>query len=174
MNIVLTGMMATGKSAVGKKLASILDMGYIDTDKMIENDTGKTITDIFKKHGEKVFRDFENKAVKCVAVLDNHVISTGGGVVKDSKNMEELEKNAIVVCLTADPEEIYRRVSKNSHRPLLEVSDTLAEIKRIMKERKEYYDRCDLKIDTTGKKPQHPVRKIIDFIEKHREKETVT
>jgi len=168
MNIVLTGMMATGKSAVGRKLASVLDMGYIDTDEMIENDTGKSITSIFKNYGEKVFRDLEKKAIKCAALLDNHVISTGGGVVKDSENMDELEKNAIVVCLTADPEEIYTRVSKTSNRPLLEVKDPLGEIKRIMKERKKYYDRCDLRIDTTGKKESEPVREIIKFIENHR------
>ncbi len=168
MNIVLTGMMATGKTSVGKALARKLGMGYIDTDEMIEKDVGVSISRIFKKHGEKYFRQLEKKAVSCVSLLNNHVIATGGGVVKNKKNMQELEKKGVIVCLTAAPEEIYERASASGNRPLLKVKDPLARIKKIMSERKDYYSRADFTVDTTGKEVSQPVNEIIDFIKSSR------
>ena len=103
MNIVLTGMMGTGKTVVGKKLAQKLNMKYISTDEIIEKDAGMSIPKIFKRKGEPYFRNVETKAVKCVALLDNFVIDTGGGVVQRSENMEELERNGVIICLTASP-----------------------------------------------------------------------
>ncbi|MGM0568154.1 MAG: shikimate kinase [Elusimicrobiota bacterium] len=164
MNIVLTGMMATGKSSVGRNLAEILAMGYMDTDDLIEKDVGLSIPEIFEKLGEDEFRRLEKKAVRCVSLLDNFVISTGGGVVKDSSNMDELEKNGVVVCLTASAEELYRRAKKASNRPLLKVSRPLDKIKELMRKRNKYYSRCDLRVDTTEKKPDEVTDEIIAFI----------
>ncbi|MFW6134999.1 MAG: shikimate kinase [Elusimicrobiota bacterium] len=168
MNIVLTGMMGTGKSTVGKKLASVLGMEYIDVDEMIEKDTGKSINKIFENDGEEKFREIEKKAVKVVSLLNNHVVSTGGGVVKDSENMEELEKNSVVICLRARPEIIYERTKKHSNRPLLKVKDPEKAIKELMSKREKFYKRCDLMVDTSEKKVDEIVKKIIDFIKAHR------
>ena len=168
MNIVLTGMMGTGKTAVGKRLAEIEGMEYIDVDEMIEKDAGVSINEIFKKNGEKEFREMEKKAVKCVSILNNYIISTGGGVVKDSGNMDELEKNSIIVCLTADPETIYKRTSKHNDRPLLKVKDPKLEIEKLIKERQKFYKRCDLMVDTLNKKIDVIVDEIVKFVESKR------
>ncbi|MFB0562718.1 MAG: shikimate kinase, partial [Candidatus Lokiarchaeia archaeon] len=135
MNIVLTGMMGTGKTAIGKRLAQKLNMKYIGTDEIIEKDVKMSIPKVFKRKGEPYFRDVETKAVKCVAMLDNFVIDTGGGVVQRSENMEELERNGVIICLTASPEVILRRTSKTNYRPLLNVDDAVSEIKRLLKKR---------------------------------------
>ena len=119
MNVILTGFMGVGKTAIGKKLSEKLNMQYVDTDIMIKQDTGITIPKIFKKFGEEYFRELETKAVKCVGMLDNFVISTGGGVVLREENMKELEKNGVVVCLLASVEVILKRTSKTKNRPLL-------------------------------------------------------
>jgi shikimate kinase len=168
VNIVLTGMMGTGKTAVGKKLAEIEGMEYIDTDEMIEKDIGISINEIFKRNGEKEFREMEKKAVKCVSILNNFVISTGGGVVKDAGNMDELEKNSIIVCLTADSETIYKRTNKHTNRPLLKVEDPKLEIEKLINERKRFYKRCDLMVDTSNKEIDIIVDEIVKFVESRR------
>ncbi|MBA7510356.1 Shikimate kinase [subsurface metagenome] len=164
MNIVLTGMMGTGKTVVGKKLAQKLNMKYIDTDGMIEKDAGMSIPKIFKRKGEPYFRDVETKAVKCVAMLDNYVIDTGGGVVQRSENMEELERNGVIICLTASPEVILERTSKTNYRPLLNVDGPVNEIKKLLKKRKRFYKRCSRMIDTSNKGIEEVVDEIIKFL----------
>ncbi len=170
MNIVLTGMMGTGKTAVGKKLAQKLNMKYIDTDGMIEKDAGISIPKIFKQKGEPYFRDVETKAVKCVALLDNFVIDTGGGVVQRSENMEELERNGMIICLTAFPEAILERTSKMNYRPLLNVDDPVSEINRLLKERERFYKRCSRMIDTSNKGIEEVVDEIIKFVSEKKRK----
>ncbi len=119
MNIVLTGMMGSGKSTVGRELADKLDFKYIDTDNMIEKQVGKSISDIFEKAGESSFRKLEKDAVRCVALLDNYIISTGGGVVKDNENLKELRKKSVVVYLYAPAEILYDRLKKKKIDPCL-------------------------------------------------------
>jgi len=164
MNIVLTGMMGTGKTVVGKKLAQRLNMKYISTDKIIEKDVGMHIHKIFKKRGESYFRDAETKIVKCVAMLDNFVVDTGGGVVQKSENMEELERNGVIICLTASPEVILRRTSKTDYRPLLNVEDAESEIKKLLNKRKRFYKRCSKMIDTSNKGIEEVADEIIKFL----------
>jgi len=164
MNIVLTGMMCTGKTVVGEKLAQRLNMKYISTDDVIEKDVGMPIPKIFKKRGEPYFRDAETKVVKCVAMLDNFVIDTGGGVVQKSENMEELERNGVIICLTASPEVILRRTSKTDYRPLLNVNDAESEIKKLLNKRKRFYKRCSRMIDTSNKGIEEVADEIIKFL----------
>ena len=170
MNIVLTGMMGTGKTAVGKRLAQKLNMKYIGTDEIIEKDVGMSIPKIFKKRGEPYFRDVETKAVKCVAMLDNFVIDTGGGVVQKSENMEELERNGVVICLTASPEVILKRTSKTNYRPLLDVDNPKSEIRKLLEKRKRFYKRCSKMIDTSNKGTEEVVDDIIKFISERKRK----
>ena len=164
MKIVLTGMMGTGKTVIGKKLAQKLNMKYISTDEVIKKDVGMSIPKIFKRKGEPYFRDVETKAVKCVAMLDNFVIDTGGGVVQRSENMEELERNGTIICLTASPEVILKRTSKTNYRPLLNVDDPVSEIKGLLEKRKQFYKRCSRMIDTSNKGIEEVVNEIIKFL----------
>ena len=81
MNIVLTGFMGTGKSRIGQRLAKKLRMSYLDTDELIAEREKEKIPDIFEKKGEGYFRQLETQVAKEVALLNNYVISTGGGIV---------------------------------------------------------------------------------------------
>ncbi len=163
MNIVLTGFMGTGKTAVGKKTAKALNMQYIDTDEVIEKDVGRKIHRIFEDSGEKYFRGIEAKVVKCVALLDGFVISTGGGVVLKKENMKELEKNGMVICLAASPEVILKRTRSAIYRPLLNVNDPAGKIKELLEKRAPFYKRCSLMIDTSGKSIEEVSVDIISF-----------
>ena len=159
-NIVLVGFMGTGKTSVGRRLASQLRMRYVDTDDIIERDTGRRITNIFEEDGEPAFRDLESEAVRKASQLYNHVISTGGGVVLRETNMEALKQNGIIFCLTATPEEIYRRVRHQTHRPLLQTPDALAKIRSMLEERDPHYAEADYMVRTT----RRSFREIIGYI----------
>ena len=148
-NIVLVGFMGTGKTSIGKRLATQLRMRYVDTDDIIERDSGRRISDIFSEDGEETFRELESEAVRKASQLDNYIISTGGGVVLKETNMAELRRNGIIFCLTATPEEIYRRVRHQSHRPLLPTPDPLTKIKSMLEERHPYYVKADYMVETT-------------------------
>ncbi len=150
-NIVLVGFMGTGKTSVGRRISSQLRMRYVDTDEIVERNSRRRISDIFEKDGESAFRELESEAVREVSELQNHVISTGGGVVLREDNMTELKRNGVVFCLTATPEEIYKRVGHQVHRPLLQTPDPLAKIQAMLAERRPYYAESDYMIRTTGR-----------------------
>ena len=164
-NIVLVGFMGTGKTSVGQKLAERLEMPLIDTDDIICQDCGMLIPDIFARYGEPRFRDLESAAVRKAAHLDNHVISTGGGVVLRKSNLEMLKRNGVVFCLTATPEEIWRRVGHETHRPLLQASHPLEVIKQMLTERAPYYAHADHEIPTTGVLIEEIADKIVEVFQ---------
>ena len=150
-NIVLVGFMGTGKTSIGKRLSMQLRMRYVDTDDIVEQDSGRSISDIFAEDGEPTFRALESEAVRKVSKLSNYIIATGGGVVLKAENMVELKRNGIVFCLTATAEEIYRRVQHQPHRPLLQTPDPLLKISTMLEERHPYYTKADYMVETTGR-----------------------
>ena len=160
-NIVLVGFMGTGKTSVGKRLAERLGMPMIDTDDIIVADSGMDIPDIFAQHGEVHFRDLESAAVCKASTLENHVISTGGGVVLRESNLDMLKRNGIVFCLTATTEEIWRRVGRGTHRPLLQTPNPLGKIEQMLIERRPFYARADHQIVTTGQSMKAVTDKIV-------------
>lgn len=166
MNIVLTGFMGTGKSKIGKRLATELRMGYLDTDELIEEREKDSISAIFKKKGEEYFRHLETKVVKEVALLDNYVISSGGGVVLREGNIRLLKKNALIICLFASLEVILKRTKGDEERPLLEVNNQKKRVEELLAMRRPYYDKADLKIDTSTLDSKKVVEEIVKFLEK--------
>lgn len=150
-NIILVGFMGTGKTSIGKRLSSHLRMRYIDTDNVIERDSRRWISDIFAEDGEQVFRDLETEAVIKVSKLRNHVISTGGGVVLREENMRILMEYGLIFCLTATPEEIFRRIGHQTHRPLLRTPNPMETIRNMLDDRSPFYSKADFMVDTTEK-----------------------
>ncbi len=148
-NIILTGYMGAGKTAVGKRLAEITGREVIDTDDLIEEDAGMAISEIFEKFGELHFRELEKKAVARASALENHIIVTGGGVVLKKENVENLRKNGTIVYLHAPPEVLYERIKDETHRPLLQVDDPLGKIGELLEYRATFYADNDLTIDTS-------------------------
>lgn len=161
MNIVLIGFMGTGKSTVGRMLAEHLEWQFFDTDELIEKEVGVTISEIFARKGEPYFRDLETKTVKLLSMLDKSVIACGGGAVLRAENMEELEKNGIVVCLTASPEKILERTRAAGGRPLLEGGDPLAKIRDLLERRRAHYQRSQITLDTDSLSPDEAVKAVI-------------
>ena len=167
-NLVLTGFMGTGKTTVGYILASSLKRTLIDTDQMIEEKTGLTVSQIFEQHGESYFRDLESEEI--LKLKQNRpgslVIATGGGAVLRGHNLKILSENGIIIALTASPCAILRRISKTNQRPLLAGEGAAEKIKTKLLEREQYYRHCSFQLDTTGRTPQQVAREIIASIKK--------
>ncbi|MFQ5901756.1 MAG: shikimate kinase [Thermodesulfobacteriota bacterium] len=169
-NIILTGFMATGKSSVGSMLAERLSLKYVDTDTIIEDEAGLSISDIFKRHGEGRFRDMEKDVIRRLSSEEGLVISVGGGAVVDPENISLLREKGIIISLTASPEEIVARTGGDETRPLLSGNDRLERIKELLKEREVYYSRANLMIDTSCKEIKEVVEEIIGWIKERKYK----
>ena len=161
-NIVLIGFMGVGKTSLGRLLASKLGRPFVDLDEKIERDTGLTIPEIFSIHGEKYFRELEKNAVREISARRNIVIATGGGTVKDAENLRLLKNSGFVVCLTTEPEEIFRRTERRGERPVLDAAkeNRLETIRKLLAERQPFYSQADFQIDTTDWSPLQIVSEI--------------
>ncbi|HHW08147.1 MAG TPA: shikimate kinase [Clostridia bacterium] len=164
-NIVLIGFMGAGKTSTGKRLAEILQMEFVDTDKEIEKLTGITISQIFARHGEVRFRSEEHLIVTKAANRTNCVIATGGGAVLNEENVRALQRNGILICLTASPEVIQARVSKRGGRPLLQKDKSVEKIRQMMEERKPFYAQADFTLDTSELSQEETVDRILAYLQ---------
>lgn len=142
-NIVLIGMPSCGKTTIGRKLAQKLGLRFYDSDKYIENTTGKSITEIFQ-NGEDYFRQLETEAIKKLAQEIPCVISTGGGVVKKFENIEALRNTGIIIFINRPIEKIIENINIKK-RPLLK--DRKENLYRLYDERIDLYKRyCNYEI----------------------------
>lgn len=170
-NIALIGFMGTGKSSVGKLLATRLGVSFTDLDEEIETKCGMTIPEIFDKYGESYFREMEKAVLKEVSERKNTVISTGGGAVKDAENLKLLKESGFVIALTANADVIFERTIREGERPLL---DNLSKTERknkiinLLKEREKFYEKADYTIDTSDLSPMQVADDIAKFIKVRR------
>lgn len=148
--VILTGFMATGKTEVGRRLAALVGVPFVDTDALVESATGRTVADIFARDGEPRFRALEREAVERACGVEGAVVSTGGGTLLDLENRRRLAAAGPVVCLTAAPDELLRRVGGGADRPLLAGGDRLGRIRELLAARAEAYASATHTIDTTG------------------------
>ena len=153
-NLILTGFMGTGKSAVGRLLAEQLGRPFVDTDVLIEEQTGQSINEIFSQQGVAAFRRMESAVVQELAGRTGLIIATGGGTLVDPKNQARMMDSGTVVCLSAQPDEIFSRVSDNDRRPLLQVPDPHEAVEQLLAQREAAYSAIPWQIDTTGLSPQ--------------------
>ena len=147
--LILIGFMGTGKTTVGKALAGRLKLSLVDTDQEIERKTGKRISELFQEFGEKGFRDLESRILKQVLAGEPGVVTTGGGTVLRPENVRLMKESGWVIALHASEEEILRRVSGTSNRPLLQ-GNIRERISALLEERKGLYDFAHVRVDTTG------------------------
>jgi shikimate kinase len=145
-NIVLIGMPGCGKTTIGKLLAEKLTKKFVDVDAYIEETQKRTIPEIFTQ-GENYFRDIESQAVKNVAKLESHVISTGGGVIKRRENIDALKESGIIIFIDRPIETIASDVD-TENRPLLK--DKKEALFALYKERYPLYkEYCDFRVENT-------------------------
>ena len=151
INLVLTGFMGSGKSAVGRAAAAVLQREFVDTDAEIERRHGP-IPEIFAREGEAAFRRFEAALADELADRRDLVVSTGGGMLLDPAVADRLASTGRVFCLVASPATILERVRADgiAGRPLLDVDDPEARIEMLLAERADRYATFEL-VTTDGR-----------------------
>jgi shikimate kinase len=175
--LILTGFMATGKSTVARRLARQLTWRLIDCDAEISARTGKSIEEIFRDHGEAHFRALERDFIREIASdksrcaqcgkLRPAVIATGGGAIIDPQNYAVLSQCGMIICLTARPEVILRRIARNvKARPMLLQGATPPKqrIGELMDARREAYARAALTIDTSERTVEQVTDEILSAL----------
>ena len=166
-NLVLLGMMAVGKTTLGKIVAKKQELKFIDIDASIEKKNSMTIKEIFKKKGEKFFRMEEEKEVLKSLEKNNCVIALGGGAFMNKTVRENILKNAISIWLNVDIKTLNKRVKWNQKRPLLKEENTHKKITELYAERKDIYKLANHKIACDNLTKEDIAEKIIALYEKY-------
>jgi shikimate kinase len=160
-SLFLIGPMGSGKSAVGRTLARLLDFPFYDSDSEIERRTGVDIPFIFEKEGEAGFRQREREAIDALTSLEPVVLATGGGAVLLAENRRVLAERGCVVYLRTSVAQQADRVRHGRNRPLLSNVNTAGKLEQLMSERAELYQQiADVTVDTDLRR----VRSVADDI----------
>lgn len=138
-SIFLVGMMGSGKTSVGRRLATLLGLDFVDSDQEIVNRTGAEIPLIFEFEGEQGFRSREKTVIDELSRRPGVVLATGGGAVLDSDNRRRLRERGCVVYLNARLEHLVKRTCGDRNRPLLQTEDPSAKLAALLKERDPLY-----------------------------------
>jgi shikimate kinase len=147
--LVLVGLMGAGKSAVGRRVASRLNVPFIDADAEIEMAAGCTISEIFERDGEEGFRAGERRVLaRLLNTEPVHVLATGGGAFMDPQTRALIREKAISLWLRADLNVLFERVSRRSHRPLLKTADPKGTLAALIEKRYPIYGEADIVVDS--------------------------
>ncbi|MCA1734644.1 MAG: shikimate kinase [Actinobacteria bacterium] len=150
----LVGMMGSGKTTVGRALATRRSASFLDTDQMVEAKSGLSVTRIFEVEGETGFRQRESVAVLAAATETSAVVATGGGVVTRPENVSAMQGSGVVIWLKASVETLANRLEGVTDRPLLAWSDRQATLAILLAEREELYaTAAEFTIDTNSLSP---------------------
>lgn len=141
-NIVLCGFMGSGKTTVGRKLARLTGLEFVDLDRYIESKAGMTIPEIFAQHGEAYFRDLESQCLREVAARRGLVLSLGGGAVLRPENVQAVKEHGLLILLDTPFFRIVKNLSYSTNRPLLDKEDKLAETRRLYQARRPIYEKA--------------------------------
>lgn len=162
-NIVLVGMRGSGKTTIGKLLSERLNREHLELDEIMVKRIGMTIPEIVKKYGWDYFRDQESTIVEEVSLLENKVISTGGGVITRAKNISALKKNGVIIFLNASVKTLLDRIGDDPNRPpLTNKNSRKEEMEELLKQRKRLYEEAaDEIIDTDKLSPDEVVNQIL-------------
>jgi len=164
-NLVLVGMMGSGKTTIGRTLARHLNKSFIDSDEEIVKRTGVTIPHIFDVEGEEGFRQRETNVIKELTAGNNIVLATGGGAVLSETNRELLKSNGIVIYLRASVQDLWMRTRHDRNRPLLQTKDPQAKLSELYQLRDPLYSEIADLVIQSGKQSansltQHLIEKM--------------
>lgn len=180
--VILCGFMATGKTTVGRALAEMLGLPFVDTDDLVAARAGTTIAEIFARDGEARFRDLEAEVVAALSFphdasggASGAVIATGGGTLMHDETFRRLEKMGTMVLLEATLDEVLRRAASMGARPMLGASndDAATRARRLHEERKPTYHRVAWRVDTTFRRAEETAFEIAERLRRPPHKETI-
>jgi shikimate kinase len=162
--IVLTGMMGSGKSTIGKLLSENLNIAFLDLDNLIEQKEQNSISKIFQTNGEKYFRELEKTTLHENFSAQNQIISLGGGTFENPETQKFLLQNSLVIYLETTPQTIFDRIKNDKSRPLLCDNMNIEKISEIIELRKKNYNKAHKTILTDKKSKNEIVKEILGVL----------
>jgi len=163
-SLVLIGLMGAGKSAVGRRLSSALNLPFTDADSEIEAAAGQSISEIFAEHGEDYFRTGERKVIARLLEGGPQVLATGGGAFMDPQTRITVKSKGISIWLKASLRVLMKRVGRRDNRPLLQVDNPEAVMKKLMSERNPVYAQADIVVESKEAPHEATVKAILDAL----------
>lgn len=146
--IVLVGLMGAGKTSIGKRLASRLDLPFYDSDLEIEKAAGRSCKEVYEIFGQEEFQNGERRVITRLLDMPLHVLSTGGGAFMNEIVRDQIKEKGISVWLNASIETLLARVSRRNDRPMLEGVDQREVLKKLIEERYPVYQLADIAVET--------------------------
>ena len=165
--IALVGLMGSGKSIVGRRLAKRLGHPFVDSDTEIERNAGMSITEIFERHGEEAFRRNERDTIFRLLETPPRVIATGGGAFADEATRRRLLDECLTIWLDAPIPILIARLAGDERRPLLRGDDPDRRLEDLFAERRPYYALADLHVECADLPPERIVDRIVPTLECH-------
>lgn len=163
--IVLVGLMGVGKTRIGKKLATTLNIPFYDSDDEITEAARMTIPEIFEKYGETYFRDGEHRVIKRLLSTDSSaVIATGGGAVMTQASADLIWSQSLSVWIRASLDTMVERTSRNNNRPLLAGGDSRQILQSLIDQRYSTYEKATFTVDSDSNQTQKVIHEIINLI----------
>jgi shikimate kinase len=171
--ILLVGLMGSGKTSVGKRLAKKLDLPFVDGDQEIEKAAGLSLIDVLKCFGQEEYRAGEMRVMKRLLQGSPCVLASGGGSFVAESTRLLARRNALTIWLKADIETLYHRTAGRKHRPFLmgEDSRLKEKLETYIKEEYPYYSEADIVVETCEEKVDHTVLRVIKAIQDYQKKE---
>lgn len=164
--VFLVGMMGAGKTTIGRALARALGREFIDLDLAIETRCGVPVSHIFEVEGEAGFRKRETALLNEYSVQRNLVLATGGGAVLAPENRRVLKERGIVIYLRAREDELYRRIAKDRHRPLIQTANPRARLNELLTLRTPLYNEvAHLTFDTGSMPIAQAVQSLVHLLQ---------
>ena len=164
-NIFIIGSMGSGKTSIGKMLAKENNLSFLDTDHEIIRSCGYSIPDIFKEFGEEHFRNLETEQLRKMKALENHVISTGGGIILKNDNKKLMKDLGIIIFLDINISSQVDRVKNRKNRPLLNDQNLKDNLLSLKKTRDPIYKKIsNYIIDVSGKERDQIINEIQKII----------
>lgn len=165
--IVLIGLMGSGKTTVGFRLSRKIGCAFFDSDHMVEEMAGMSVSDIFETKGEPYFRDLEYQLIKQDLKMEPHVLATGGGAFMQRNIRDVIKEYAISVWLKADLDVLVERVSRKKTRPLLERGDKRRIMEQLMEARYPVYSEADIVIESGDGPHEAVVDSVLRALQEH-------
>jgi shikimate kinase len=162
--VVLIGLMGAGKTAVGRRLASRLDLPFVDADSEIEAAAGETISEIFAEYGEDYFRQGERKVIARLLKDGPQVLATGGGAYMDATTRANIKARGVSIWLKADLKVLLKRVGRRDNRPLLTKGDPRTVMKKLIDVRYPIYAGADVTVESRDVPHDVMVWNVIDAL----------
>ena len=170
-SVVLVGLMGSGKSTIGRKLAQVIDIEFFDSDTEIENASRMSVIDLFAVYGEPEFRALEQRVMLRLMEDGPRIISTGGGAFINPEVREAVLKGGIAVWLDADIDVLMERVGRRETRPLLNNDDPEATMRNLMETRYPTYAEAQIRVMSRNERKDIMVGEVIEalrlYLEKH-------